>query len=350
LQGTRDDLTYDLILQIAYNSGYLPAGDAVQPVQRAVVIAQRLAVRNPENLDYVYRHPWMLVVLAQRLDGAGRRAEAVEPARQAFGEMLRLAPSLEGVRDDLTYDLVLQVAYNCGYLLASDAVESVLQGVSLAERLAARHPENLDYVYRHPWMLVVLAQRLDGAGRRPEAAEPTRQAIAEMLRLAPSLEGVRDDLTYDLVLQIAFNSGYLPASEAVEPVSQGGVLAERLASRHPENLDYVYRQPWMSVVLAQRLDGAGRRPEAAAPARQAIDGLLRLAPSLEGVRDDLVLDLIVQVGTVSGYLPAADAVPLLQGAVAIAERAAARHPDDASYRDRLAWIREVLAQHLPATS
>ncbi|MEV4001832.1 hypothetical protein [Actinomadura sp. NPDC049753] len=350
LEGTRDDLTYDLILQIAFNSGYLPPGDAVQPVQRAVAIAEQLASRHPDNLDYAYRHPWMRVVLAQRLDAAGRRPEAAEPTRQAFKDMLRLAASLEGTRDDLTYDLILQIAFNSGYLPAGDAVEPVRQAVAIAERLATRHPENLDYAYRHPWMLVVLAQRLDAAGRRPEAAEPARQAFKDMLRLAASLEGTRDDLTYDLVLQIAFNSGYLPPGDAVAPVSQSVAIAERLTARHPENLDYAYRHPWMLVVLAQRLDAAGQRPEATEPTRQAITALLRLAPSFESMRDDLVLDLIAQVGTVSGYLPPNEALPVLQETAAIAERAAARHPDDASYRDRLAWIREVLAQHQPPTT
>ncbi|WP_344903567.1 hypothetical protein [Actinomadura meridiana] len=349
LQGTRDDLTYDLILQIAYNSAYLAPGEATEAVQDAVAITQQLASRHPDNFDYTYRHPWMLVVLAQRLDQAHRRPEAAEPTRQAITELLRLAPTLEGTRDDLTYDLILQIAYNSAYLPTNDSIEPVSQGITLAERLASRHPDNLDYTYRHPWMQVVLAQRLDAAGRRPEATEPARQAITELLRLAPSLENARDDLTYDLILQIAYNSGYLPANDAVDPVSQGITLAERLASRHPDNPDYTYRHPWMQVVLAQRLDAAGRRPEATEPARQAITELLRLAPSLEGTRDDLVLDLIAQIGTTSGYLPPNDAVPPLQAAVAIAERAAARHPDDASYRDRLTWIREVLAQHQPTT-
>ncbi|WP_345432198.1 VCBS repeat-containing protein [Actinoallomurus vinaceus] len=336
---TDDGYLFDLIAQVGINSGYLPATEAVEPVRQVVPYAQRLARANPGNPDYRYRYPWILVVLAQRLAAAGRAPEAAEPARQAIGLFLALAPD---TNDAYLFDLVAQVGINSGYLPAAEAVEPVRQVVPFARRLTAANPGNPDYRYRYPWILVVLAQRLDGAGRRPEATEPARQAIGLFLAFASD---ANDAYLFDLIAQVGINSGYLPAAEAVEPVRQVAPFAQRLAEGNPGNPDYRYRYPWILVVLAQRLAAAGRAPEATEPARQAIALFLALAPDTD---DGYLFDLIAQVGINSGYLPATEAVEPVRQVVPYAQRLALAHPDNAAYQERFTWIQQVLEQRIAA--
>ncbi|MCO6004989.1 VCBS repeat-containing protein [Actinoallomurus purpureus] len=334
-----DPKVFDLIAQVGINSGYLPATEAVEPVRQVVPYAQRLARANPDNPDYRYRYPWILVVLAQRLDAAGRRPEAADPTRQALGLFLELAPD---ANDAYLFDLIAQVGINSGYLPATEAVEPVRQVAPFARRLAEANPANMDYRYRYPWILVVLAQRLDAAGRRLEAADPTRQALGLFMAFAP---GANDAYLFDLIAQVGINSGYLPATEAVESVRQAVPFAQRLTETNPANMDYRYRYPWILVVLAQRLDAAGRRPEAADPTRQALGLFMAFAP---GANDAYLFDLIAQVGINSGYLPATEAVEPVRQVVPYAQRLALAHPDNAAYQERLTWIQQVLEQRIAA--
>jgi len=88
------------------------------------------------------------------------------------------------------------------------------------------------------------------------------------------------------------------------------------------------------------LEAAGRRPEAVAPAREAVEAFLRL--TADGP-PHLVHDAVFQVGIVSGYLPAGDAVQPVQAAVDVAAKLVAEHPEVIDYRERYAWALQVLA-------
>jgi hypothetical protein len=328
---------YELVSLVGVHSRLLVPAEAVDAVERAAGVTERLAAEAPENCAHRYRNAWIRCVLAQRLEAAGRRSEAAAPARQAIA-VFRALPS--AATPDQVFDLILQIGIFSGYLPPAEAVEAVAEAVCIAHGLARSHPDELDYRHRHAWILCMHAQRLEAAGRRPDSTAAARAAIGILLELAP---GAAPRQVFDLVLQIGIFSGYLPPAEAVEPVRRAVEAARALAKAG--DFGHRYRHPWIQCVLAQRLEAAGHRAEAAGPARTAIEILLELAPEAE---PRCAFDLVFQVGVFSGYLPPEEAVAPVEQAVALAQRLADAHPDDADYKARAGWIREVRTQRLAA--
>ncbi|MEU7871875.1 hypothetical protein AB0B76_34545, partial [Dactylosporangium sp. NPDC049140] len=334
---TADDTRlFNLVVDVAVLSGQVGAADGVAAMQAITPYAAGFAARNPGNLDMRYRYAWILVVLSQRLEAAGRHDDSVQPARDAIAGFLGLGPNTPA---GLAFDMLVQVAVISGQLPPAEAATALRGLVPVAERLVAGEPANAEYQYRYAWTLVVLSQRLEAAGQHDESVPPARAAIARFLQFAPAAS---DALIFEMIVQLAVISGQLPAAEGAEAIRAMLPSAAALAARNPGNLDYQGRFAWALVVFAQRLEASGQHAEAQPPAREAVRRHLAIAPAAP---DALLAELITEVAVVSGLLPPVEALRAVLDLLPFAEQLAARNP---AYQGLLDWLRLVIEQRRAA--
>jgi hypothetical protein len=336
---------------LRFSSGEVPPDPAVEgpPRPRALITTNGPAVVGTSGRAYVHTNVGLV-----RYDlAAVPPAPSPEPGR-LVAEQIRCAKagvrSLRELGPAGAHDLGLALVTLAGLIVDAgrpgEAVAVTQEAVDIFHRLAEQDPENKSYVYRRGWSLIVLAERLGRAGHPAEAEASVRTADAVLAGLIPRLEAAGlDDLALDAAVQIATHADLLPPDAAVTALLDDVPVVERLAGRHPDDGQYGYRHGWIHLVLAERLDAARRRPEATAHIRTAYTTFSGLVPDLEGTLDNLVFDIVVQIGAHADYLPRPEAARALRDAVPVAERLVGRHPGDAIYAQRLGWLRDLLASY-----
>ena len=207
--------------------------------------------------------------LGIRLSHAGRREEALEPAREAV-EIRRLLVSqnADAFRPDLAMSLNNLATFLSELGRREEALEPAREAVEIRRSLVSQNADAFRPALASS--LNNLAIRLSELGRRDEALEPAREAV-ELRRslVSQNADAFRPDLAMSLNNLATFLSELGRREEALEPAREAVEIRRSLVA---QNADAFRPDLAMSLNnLANRLSELGRREEALDPAREAVE-------------------------------------------------------------------------------
>ncbi|MED2693805.1 hypothetical protein [Bacillus toyonensis] len=260
----------DLSFQLCNGAGL--CGEALEPARVAVDLLRGFQPPSDKKKEHLELLAYALYILTVRLIQAGRKSEAVGPARETV-QLYRQLAVLSGadVMMIVRYLLDLSSQLCNGAGLCDEAVEPARVAVDLLRGFQPPSDKKKEHLELLAYALYILTVRLIQAGRKNEAVDPARETV-QLYRQLAVLSGadVMVIVRYLLDLSSQLCNGGGLCGEAVEPIRAAVDLLRGFQPPSDKEKDYLELFAYAVYILAVYLQTVGRINEAIIFANEAV--------------------------------------------------------------------------------